>query len=261
MQKNIIIKGININYEETGDPKGFPVILLHGWGCNNSTLKSIATILEPSMHIFSLDLPGHGNSEEPSTIWGTSEFAETVEEFIRLLNIEKPSLIGHSFGGRTAIMMASRGIYNRLVLIDSAGITPKRTFLYYYKVYSFKVLKHLSRLLPAKIGTSLIDKLRSSRGSADYKNSSPIMRAVMSKCINEDLKKIMPKIKAPVLLIWGKDDTATPWSDAIAMEKLIPDSGLVGFDDCGHYSFLDNPYGFKAVLKEFFKKELSNEAL
>lgn len=41
------------------------------------------------------------------------------------------------------------------------------------------------------------------------------------------------------------------------MEKLIPDAGLVAFDGCGHYSFLDNPFGFRNVLVSFFKAELS----
>jgi pimeloyl-ACP methyl ester carboxylesterase len=58
------------------------------------------------------------------------------------------------------------------------------------------------------------------------------------------------------LLIWGEEDTATPLSDAKIMEKLIPDAGLVSFKGCGHYSFLDNPFGFKTVLTNFLNKEL-----
>ena len=83
-----------------------------------------------------------------------------------------------------------------------------------------------------------------------------MMRAILSKCVNEDLKHVMPLIKAPTLLIWGENDTATPLSDAKTMEKLIPDAGLVSFPGCGHYSFLDNPVGYKAVIKEFLKNEL-----
>ena len=79
---------------------------------------------------------------------------------------------------------------------------------------------------------------------------------ILSKCVNEDLKHVMPLIKAPTLLIWGENDTATPLSDAKTMEKLIPDAGLVSFPGCGHYSFLDNPVGYKAVIKEFLKNEL-----
>ena len=75
----------------------------------------------------------------------------------------------------------------------------------------------------------------------------------MSKCVNEDLRKIMPEIKSPTLLIWGENDTATPLQDAKIMESKIPDAGLVSFAGCGHYSFLDNPGGFAAVVKSFLK--------
>ena len=103
-----------------------------------------------------------------------------------------------------------------------------------------------------KKGSEIVNKLRGKKGSADYRNSSPMMRAIMSKCVNEDLKYAMPAIKAPTLLVWGEEDTATPLSDAKTMEKLIPGSALVSFPGCGHYSFLDNPFGFKAVVSSFF---------
>lgn len=77
------------------------------------------------------------------------------------------------------------------------------------------------------------------------------MRAILSKVVNEDLKSVMPSIKAPTLLIWGEDDTATPMRDARTMERLIPDAGLVSFPGCGHYSFLDNRGQFAAVLRSF----------
>ena len=80
-----------------------------------------------------------------------------------------------------------------------------------------------------------------------------MMRAILSKVVNEDLKNVMPLIKAPTLLIWGENDTATPLKDAKIMEKIIPNAGLVSFPGCGHYSFLDNPMGFSAVLQSFLK--------
>ena len=80
-----------------------------------------------------------------------------------------------------------------------------------------------------------------------------MMRAVMSRCVNEDLRHVMPRIKASTLLVWGENDTATPMRDARIMEKLIPDAGLVSWPGCGHYSFLDNPGTFRAVAQSFFK--------
>ena len=58
------------------------------------------------------------------------------------------------------------------------------------------------------------------------------------------------KVKT-TLLIWGENDTATPLADAKKMNRLLPDSGLVSFPGCGHYSFLDNPGQFAAVLSSF----------
>lgn len=265
MGKEIEINGLKIHYEEKGNPKGSPAILLHGWGCSLETVKSIADTLSDGMRVFSLDLPGHGKSEEPEKVFSTQDFADLVKNFIDTLKIQTPSLIGHSFGGRTSIALAATvnpKSLNKIVLIDSAGIKPKRSLNYYYKVYSYKALKRLLKLIYGEEGTKeKLEKILRKKGSADYQAASPKMRAIMSKCVNEDLKRLMPRILYPTLLVWGDKDTATPIDDARIMEKLIPDAGLVSFPGCGHYSFLENPIGFKAVIREFFKKELPNPKL
>ena len=258
MEKNIEIEGMTMHYEETGPSDGEPVVLMHGWGCDHTTVRSIASVLDKRMRVLSVDLPGHGLSSEPNDVWGVEDFTSFVEKFISELNLGNPVLIGHSFGGRIAILLSSRRPIKKVVLIDAAGIKPKRGLGYYRKIYFFKAIKKSVRIIYGKEkGERIIDKWRSKKGSADYRNSSPVMRAVMSKCVNEDLKHVMPKIKASTLLMWGENDTATPLSDAKTMECLIPDAGLVAFPDCGHYCFLDNPIGFRAVIAEFIKKELN----
>lgn len=96
-----------------------------------------------------------------------------------------------------------------------------------------------------------LDARRAKAGSSDYANATPMMRRILSKVVNEDLSDRLSSIQAPTLLIWGENDTATPLADAKKMEKLIPDAGLVSFPGCGHYSFLDNPAQFAAVLRSF----------
>lgn len=257
MEKDIYIDGIKMHYDETGPEDGLPVVIMHGWGCDHTTVRSIASVLEGGMHVFNVDLPGHGESDEPASVWGVDDFTHCMEKFIAELGLVSPALIGHSFGGRVAILLSSRNPVNKVVLVDAAGIKPRRALSYYWKVYSFKVMKNVVMGFYGKEkGERIVEKWRKKRGSSDYGNSSPMMRAVMSRCVNEDLKSVMPEINAPSLLIWGEDDTATPLSDAKTMERLIPDSGLVSFPGCGHYSFLDNPSGFRAVVKEFFKVEL-----
>ena len=109
-------------------------------------------------------------------------------------------------------------------------------------------------------GETVLNKIRAKKGSSDYSNSTPKMRAILSKVVNEDLKHVMPSIKCPTLLIWGEKDTATPIGDAKIMEKLIPDAGLVSFPNAGHYSFLDNAFQYQAVLRSFLKKEIEQSS-
>lgn len=257
MQHYADIKGVHLHYTETGNPKGRPVVLMHGWGCDVSTVASIAEAVGDNRRVISVDLPGHGKSSEPPLLpdgkpWGVEEYADCIAGLIEMLKLEKPALTGHSYGGRIAIVLGTRMPLEKIVLIDSAGIKPRRSLKYYRKVYTFKAMK---KLLPLIVGKKkakeLIEKKRAKAGSADYRQASPMMRMVMSRSVNQDLKHLMPKISVPTLLIWGENDTATPLSDAKTMEKLIPDAGLVTFKNAGHYSFLDNPGQFRAVMRSF----------
>ncbi len=251
MERTVEIDGVSLNYEVTGE--GTPLILMHGWGCDHTTVASVAAAATAAGHkVYNLDMPGFGKSAEPSDVWGVDDYARLVERFAASEGIDRPVLAGHSFGGRVSIVMASRGDYNKVILIDAAGVKPRRSLGYYVKVYSFKLSKRLAVLLLGKRkAQERIERMRARRGSADYASASPRMRAIMSRVVNEDLCRFMPSIKAPTLLVWGENDTATPIADARKMERLFPGSGLVSFPGCGHYSFLDNPVQFAAVIKSF----------
>lgn len=245
-------KNIKVNINVQGE--GEPILLLHGWGCSNEVFRNIQQVLSQSYTTYNFDFPGFGLSDEPDTVWGTEEYTAMVEQFVKDNNIDNPALMGHSFGGRISIIYASRNEVSRLVLVDAAGIKPDRPFKYYWKVYTFKTLKWLcNTFLPKSTAQAIIDKRRKGAGSSDYNNASPMMRAILSKVVNEDLTHLLSKIKAPTLLFWGNLDTATPLSDAKTMERLIPDAGLVVAHGTGHFSFLENAGLFTAVMKNFFK--------
>ncbi len=250
--------GVTLRYNVEGE--GRPVILMHGWGCNHTTVRSIEAALSPGFKVYNIDFPGFGGSTVPPAVWGVEEYTQLVEEFVREEGIESPILIGHSFGGRVSILFASRNKAHKVILVDAAGVKPSRSLKYYIKVYSFKLWK---KLLPLFIGKERaekqIEERRRKAGSADYNALSGMMRNIMVKVVNEDLKSVMPRIACPVLLLWGKNDTATPLRDAHTMERLIPDAGLVAFDDAGHYSFLDKPYEFKAVLLNFLQPDITKK--
>lgn len=259
MERKLRINGVDFNYTVQGE--GIPVVLMHGWGCNHTTLASVERMLTPFFRVYNVDFPGFGGSSEPDCVWGVEDYTRLIEEWIKAEGIEYPILLGHSFGGRVGIIYASRNNVRKMILADAAGVKPTRTPGYYYKVYSYKLMKKLVRLAlgPVK-GDELLAKYRKRVGSSDYNSASQMMRRIMSRVVNEDLRKFMPKVGCPTLLIWGANDTATPVKDAKIMEKLIPDAGLVVFEGAGHYSFLDNPYGFEAVVKSFLKEEIMHNA-
>ena len=250
MKQFIDIEDIKLCYEVQGE--GEPVLILHGWGCSKDTVQSITEHIAKTHRAYALDMPGFGETPPPNEVFGIEQYTQVVEKFCRKLNIENPILIGHSFGGRISILFSSRNQTSKVMLVDAAGIVPKRTLKYHIKVRSYKIYK---KLLPLFVGKQeaerRIEERRNRSGSADYRAAQGIMRAVFVKIVNKDLKYVMPKIKAPTLMIWGELDTATPLSDARTMEKLIKGSGVAVMKGCGHYSFLDNPRQFFAIVDAF----------
>lgn len=253
MEKTERIGNIDLHYRQTGQGKQ-AVILLHGWGCDHKIFAVIEEQLAADFTVYNLDLPGFGQSSEPPAVWGIEDYTAHLEQFTKQKNIQSPILLGHSFGGRMAILYASRNAVKKIILAGSAGIKPKRSLSWYTKVYSYKTAKNvLPRLVGKKKAQEWMDEYRKQAGSADYNQASDRMRGILSKVVNEDLQHVMPAITAPTLLIWGEEDTATPLSDAKIMEKLIPDAGLVSYPGAGHYVFLERKTEFGIVAGAFLK--------
>ena len=248
----INIKGLDLNYIVEGE--GTPILVLHGWGCNIDTVRSIINILNKKYKVYSLDLPGHGKSQEPKEAIGSFEYAEIVREFIKSMKIEKASFVGHSFGGKLSIIFGAKypELVDKIVLIDSAGLIPKRGPKYYIRVYSFKSLRFLYKnLFFWYKDEKRMEKFYKKFGSDDYRDSSGVMRKIVVKVVNENLRPLLKDIKASTLIIWGDKDDATPLYMAKIMEKEIKDSGLVVFEGAGHYSYLDDYSKFTVVIKAF----------
>ncbi len=237
-------------YTKSGS--GPDMILLHGWGCDNTTLESVRRTAALTHTVYNLDFPGFGSSPEPEGIWSVFDYADMLGQFIAATGIKRPVLLGHSFGGRVSIIYASaHHDVDKVVLVDSAGVRNPLPLRKRLKVAAFKAAKKIAPVILGKTkGAEFIDRWRGSAGSADYRAASPKMRAIMSKVIAQDLRHLMPEIKAPTLLIWGEHDDATPLADAHKMEALIPGSGLVVLPG-DHYSFLRSPAQFAAVLSSF----------
>lgn len=249
----IKIDGLNLHYEITGESGRRDVVLLHGWGCDTTIFSRIAAALDDRFRVIRLDFPGFGKSDPPPAAMGVGDYSRLTEKFLNSLGCDSPILLGHSFGGRIIIYLTGKMGYRaeRIILVDSAGILPKRSFRSRICTYVFKLGRGLIQLVYGKKADPLVERWRSRFGSADYNNASPVMRQVLVKTVNEDLEPYLASVPVPALLIWGSEDDATPLSDAKKMEALIPDAGLVVFQGRGHYSFLEEPSRFELIIKSF----------
>lgn len=254
------IDGLSINYTVSGS--GDYVFLLHGWGSNLELFESLTAAIQEKYTVVALDFPGFGKSDEPKEPWSVSDYVDLTIKFIRSFNCERVILLGHSFGGRIIIkMLGERELpfkVEKIILVDSAGIIPKRSLAYKIRVKAYKTGRWLLELPPVKkLFPGALDRLRKRMGSADYGSASEVMRQTLVRVVNEDLQHLLKNIKAQTLLIWGDRDTATPLSDAHIMEKEISsagtDVGLVVLEGAGHYSFLEKQFIFNRVIRSFLK--------
>lgn len=250
MDQVVDINGISTRYRRVGS--GGPcVLVLHGWGASIETMQSILDGLSGQLTAIAVDLPGFGETGLPPGPWGAADYAEWTRALMDELGLERPSVIGHSHGGRIAIHLAAHHPerIDKLILVDAAGIKPRRGLTYYRRVALAKTAKHAARWLGAP-GRRLQQRVFARTASSDYANAGPL-RPTFVKLVNQDLTPMLPRIQASTLLIWGETDTATPVSDGQTMERLIPDAGLVVFPGAGHFSYLDQPRRFARVASHF----------
>lgn len=253
---NIDIGGVNANYRMQGE--GPWLLLLHGWGADLRCFDRIFKDFSASHKVVAPDLPGFGLSGDPTGEWGVDDYAEFVGKFMDKLGIGRAVLLGHSFGGRISIKLASApgtsGRFDKLVLTGSAGLRRKTTFRGKVRAFMRQTLRGAFRVS----GLGLLfpgfkERLGRRFASRDYLAATPLMRKCLIKVVREDLAGLLPRIKIPTLLVWGKDDTETPVSDGFRMHALILGSRLEVLENAGHFAFLDHPERFGELLKEFLR--------
>ncbi|MEG0825901.1 MAG: alpha/beta hydrolase [Bacilli bacterium] len=237
------INNIQINYLDYGNKCGIPLIFLHGWGQNIEMMKIIADKYTKENRIVIIDLPGHGQSEEPKYPWTLYDFVEMLNELIIKLKINNPILIGHSFGGKISLLYASKYNVKKLVLFGSP-------FKKEIKKLSIKT-KILKKLKKITFLNKFENFAKKHIGSTDYKNASSIMRKILVNHINLDITSEVTKIACPTLLIWGTLDQEVSIKDAYELEMLIKDSAVISYEGCTHYAYLENLGQTINVLNSF----------
>lgn len=249
LKKHILVNDIDTSYGVYdgifSDAK--PWIFLHGWGQNMDSFRDIFAHLEAeNIPYVTLDLPGFGRTAYPKETWGVAEYADFMKAFLKKMGITESLVIGHSFGGRIVIRLASTdpGIFSRIVLIGSAGILPKLS-------RHRNILSGMLRPILAKpYMRNVRSFLRRQFGSQDYLNAGPLLE-IFRKVIDEDLQPLLSQISAKTLLIWGEQDTETPLLDAKIMEQEIPDAELITFPEGTHFVFQEFPRKVFECIQKF----------
>ncbi len=244
-----VLQEITFHFYRLGKT-GEVIILLHGWDASKTKLLPLGKSLKrEGWQVFILDLPGFGKSGFPLKAWNLEKYVEFLLKVInRYWQGEKVYLFGHSFGGRIAIKFAN--LYPErvkgIILCGSAGIS--RANLVKRKLFLFLTKMGKSLIGENKQLEKLVYKLA---GEGDYQKTSGVMRETFKLIIDEDLGPILPGLKIPVLILWGKKDRMTKYSDALEIKKAVKQSKLISFAGSGHQLPYKKPELLVKKIKEW----------
>lgn len=203
------------------------VVGLHGWARTRDDLaRSLA-----GLNALAFDLPGFGASPEPPTVWGTKDYAALTAEAVASLGAPQ-ILLGHSFGGRVAVRLAASwpDLVSGLVLTGVPLLRKKPAAVLPARHFRIARWGHRHGL----VSEARMEKLRQRYGSADYRRASGIMRSILVRVVNESCEEDLARIKCPVELVWGSNDTETPLTAAREACKLVPQARMVVIAEAGH---------------------------
>lgn len=233
--------------------EGEPVIVLHGWGGRIESMAPVLDCLGGAFRVIAVDLPGFGEAAAPDDAWGTPEYAGFVERLLDVLGVDRAHFLGHSFGGKTSLYFAATrpSRVDKLVLVDPTGLRTPPSMRARLKRGVSRAGRAAGALGPP--GRAIRRAIYARVASSDYQNAGP-MRPILVRVVNEDLAALLPDIAAPTLIVWGSADDAVPVSHAHAMERSIPDAGLVVFEGAGHFPYLEQPDRFCRIVRHFFGK-------
>ena len=247
-------KDIYINYLDHGS--GTPILLLHGFGASSYSWRHVTAHFSANYRVLSIDLKGFGLSDRPADFnYSLKEQGNIVTEFIRDKQLENTTLIGHSLGGAVALVVYLtmqdiwRNAIQRLILIDS--VSYPQHFPFFIQLLRTPVLNRLAfALLPNKMMTRLIlktaffddskitEEMVKIYGSyVGLKGSPHALSTTAQQIIPEDMNRIIDKyksIKAPVLVIWGGNDTIIPLSIGEKLAGEIANAQFKVIERCGH---------------------------
>jgi len=232
------------------------LIILPGWDGTKKTWENFINLAQKDFEVSCLELPCFGDEPCPNEIWGVENYAEFVKQKIKNLNLIKPIILGHSFGGQVAVYLAATSpeLISRLILSGAAAIRPKLNL----KRFIFGLLAKIGKIFfslpliknftaPAR---KLLYKLAD---SPDFGQISGIKREICKKVVRQDLTEELKKIKTQTLVVWGDLDSYVPLKTGKKIAALIPGSRLEIVSGGKHGLHLQMTEKLYSIIKKFLE--------
>ena len=245
-KKQIEIKDLNISYREYGKI-GTPLLLIHDFlGSSNDFDLFAKKLSENGQKVLSLDLIGYGLSTKDSSLsYSIENLSKLCKDFMYKLGYEKFSVVGTSMGGEIALNMAYAYPNNiaKLILLNSSGYTKYTNISSSLSVLSPVFLSYPFEFF--NYFNSFFNKNNISLKSFQYNftNNLDIDNSIFKKMLLDNSSgkniKLIKTINKPALIVWGRDDTVTPITDAFKIHDAIKNSELNIIENCGHMPYIE----------------------
>jgi pimeloyl-ACP methyl ester carboxylesterase len=203
-------------------------VALHGWRRSSADFDAVLAGLDA----IAPDLPGFGAAAPPPTAWGAADYARAVAPVCA----EGPPvvLVGHSFGGKVAVMLATahpdrvRGLL--LTGVPLTAAPPPRT------AWPYRLARRLNRL--GLISHDRLEARRRVSGSDDYRAATGVMRDVLVRSLAETRDgtylRALAEVRCPVELVWGELDTAAARPGPADLTGVAAGARLTVLPGVGH---------------------------
>jgi len=255
------INDLTVYYEKYGTSNK-NILILPGWGETRNTFKYLIDVLKEQYTVYIFDYPGFGKSNFPKRDLTIKDYSFIIREFIRKKKIDNPVIIAHSFGGRIVIDLFNdlkHPPIKGLILIDIAGIKPKKKWRKRLKERIYKILKKGGLILPKRIRRYYINALIKMFGSKDYAKVDENVRKTFINIVNYDQRELIRNIDVDTLIIWGEKDLDVPLADGYFINRSINNSGLIVVPGSGHFPYLDRAYYVNKVILEYLKSSFNED--
>lgn len=248
---------VRASYVDLGS--GEPVLLLHGLGGSIESWANSIGGLAKSFRVIAVDLPGFGLSDKPKMNYAIRFYTKFVSQFLKELEINKISIVGSSLGGHVAaeVAISHPRLVKKLVLVSPAGALP-RSFKGSPALWRYVQVINAKSFEQAKYALFAVDNkpVDDSYAQSVYEKISmpgareAFMSALAGSAKAPRLTSRLNKIKAPTLLLWGKEDYMIPVKFAEPFIEM-KNCRVILLEDCGHRPHFERPELFTKMVADF----------